>query len=38
MDRRMARINMRFGVSLFILICALLAATFVWATIYLRVV
>ena len=35
MDRKLARRNMRFGISFFILVIALVGATFVWATIYL---
>jgi hypothetical protein len=38
MDRKLARKNMRFGVSLFILTLALVGATFLWATIYLGVI
>jgi len=38
MDRKLARKNMRFGVSLFILLFALLGATFAWASIYLGVI
>ena len=38
MDRKLARKNMRTGISMFILILALLGATFVWATVYLNAV
>lgn len=38
MDRRLARTNIRFGISMFIFTLALVGATFVWATIYLNVV
>lgn len=38
MDRRLARRNIRFGVSLFILVLGLIGATFVWAAIYLQVI
>jgi hypothetical protein len=38
MDRRLARKNMRFGISFFILVVALIGATFVWASIYLQVI
>lgn len=34
----MARTNMRFGISLLILLMATLGATFLWASIYLSVV
>ena len=37
MDRKLARRNMRFGVSLFILLLALIGAAFVWAAIFLGV-
>ena len=38
MDRKLARKNMRFGISLFVLLLALIGAAFVWAVIYLGVV
>lgn len=38
MDRKLARKNMRFGFSLFILLFALVGATFIWASIYLQVI
>jgi hypothetical protein len=37
MDRKLARKNMRFGISLFILLLALMGAAFVWASIFLSV-
>jgi hypothetical protein len=36
-DRKLARKNIRFGVSLFVLLFVLVGATFLWATIYLGV-
>jgi len=38
MDRKLARKNMRLGVSMFVLVLALIGATFVWATIFLGVI
>ena len=38
MDRKLARKNLRFGISLFILLFALVGATFVWASVYLQVI
>ena len=38
MDRKTARKNIRFGVAAFTALFALLAATFVWATVYLGVI
>lgn len=38
MDRKMARKNMQWGIALFIVVLALLGATFVWATVYLNAV
>jgi len=38
MDRKLARKNMRFGLSLLILLFALVGATFVWASVYLQVI
>ena len=38
MDRKTARKNIRFGVAAFVGLFALLAATFVWATVYLQVI
>jgi hypothetical protein len=38
MDRKLARKNMRFGISFFILMLALIGVTFAWASIYLGVI
>jgi hypothetical protein len=38
MDRKLARKNMRLGISLFVLLLGLVGAAFVWAYIYLGVV
>ena len=38
MDRKLARKNIRFGVSLFIMLLALVGATFTWASVYLQVI
>jgi hypothetical protein len=38
MDRKLARKNMRFGTSLFILILAIIGIAFAWAAIYLQVI
>jgi hypothetical protein len=38
MDRKLARKNMRTGISMFILLLVLLGATFVWAAVYLNAV
>ena len=38
MDRKLARKNLRFGISAFVLVFALVGATFVWASIYLQVI
>ena len=38
MDRRLARRNLRFGISLFVLLLALIGTTFAWASIYLQVI
>jgi hypothetical protein len=38
MDRKLARKNMRFGISFFILMVALVGVTFAWASIYLGVI
>ena len=37
MDRKLARKNLRFGIALFVMLFALVGATFLWATIYLGV-
>jgi len=38
MDRKLSRKNMRFGVSLFVLMLALMGIAFAWAGIYLQVI
>jgi hypothetical protein len=38
MDRKLARRNMRLGISMFIVVLALIGITFVWATVYLNAV
>ena len=38
MDKKLARRNMRSGISMFILLVALLGVTFVWAAVYLNAV
>lgn len=38
MDRKLARKNMRFGASLFILMICLIGIAFAWAGIYLQVI
>jgi hypothetical protein len=38
MDRKLSRKNIRFGVSLFILMLALIGISFAWAAIYLQVI
>ena len=38
MGRKLARKNMRFGISFFILVLVLVGATFVWASVYLQVI
>ena len=38
MDRKLARKNIRFGIALFVMLFALVGATFLWATIYLGVI
>jgi hypothetical protein len=37
MNRKLARKNMRFGVSAFIMLLILMGAAFVWAAIFLAV-
>jgi hypothetical protein len=37
-DKKMARRNLRTGVSMFIVLLALLGVTFVWAAVYLNAV
>lgn len=38
MDKKLARRNIRSGVSMFIVLLALLGVTFVWAAVYLNAV
>jgi hypothetical protein len=38
MDKKLARKNMRTGVSMFIVVVALIGVTFVWAAVYLNAV
>lgn len=38
MDKKLARRNMRTGVSMFIMVMALIGVTFVWAAVYLNAV
>lgn len=38
MDKKLARRNMRTGVSMFIMVLALIGVTFVWAAVYLNAV
>ena len=38
MDKKLARKNMRSGVSMFIVLLALIGVTFVWAAVYLNAV
>lgn len=38
MDKQLARRNIRMGISMFIVVLALIGATFVWASIYLNAV
>jgi hypothetical protein len=38
MDKKLARKNMRTGISMFIMLLALLGVTFVWASVYLNAV
>ena len=35
MDKKLARRNIRFGVTMFIVVLALLGVSFVWAAVYL---
>ncbi len=37
MNRKLARKNIRFGVSMFIMLLLLMGAAFVWASIFLAV-
>jgi len=38
MDKKLARRNMRLGISMFIVVLALIGVTFIWATVYLNAV
>jgi hypothetical protein len=38
MDKKMARRNLRSGISMFVVLLALLGVTFVWAAVYLNAV
>ncbi len=38
MDRKLARRNIRFGMSLFLMLFTLVGVTFLWASIYLGVI
>lgn len=38
MDRKLARRNMVMGTAMFVSICALLAFTFIWATLFLKAI
>lgn len=38
MDKKLARRNLRSGISMFMVVMALIGATFVWAAIYLNAV
>ncbi len=38
MDKKLARRNIRSGISMFIVLLALLGVTFVWAAVYLNAV
>jgi hypothetical protein len=37
-DKKMARRNLRSGISMFVVLLALLGVTFVWAAVYLNAV
>jgi hypothetical protein len=37
-DKKMARRNLRTGISMFVVLLALLGVTFVWAAVYLNAV
>jgi hypothetical protein len=37
-DKKMARRNLRSGISMFVVVLALLGVTFVWAAVYLNAV
>ena len=38
MDRKLARRNMAMGISMFVVLIAIICATFVWASLFLAVV
>ena len=38
MDKNLARRNMRLGIVLFVVLCCMFAASFIWAEIYLNVI
>ena len=38
MDKKLARKNLRTGISMFVVMVSLLGVTFVWATVYLNAV
>lgn len=38
MDKKLARKNLRAGISMFIVVLALIGVTFAWATVYLNAV
>ena len=38
MDKKLARRNMRTGISMFVMVLALIGVTFVWAAVYLNAV
>lgn len=38
MDKKMARRNLRSGISMFVVVIALLGITFVWAAVFLNAV
>jgi hypothetical protein len=38
MDKKLARKNMRMGITLFVVLLCMLGITFIWAAIYLRAV
>jgi hypothetical protein len=38
MDKKLARRNMRTGISMFLVLIALIGVTFVWAAVYLNAV
>jgi hypothetical protein len=38
MDKKMARRNLRSGISMFIVVLALIGVTFIWAAVFLNAV